>query len=404
MNSFINDESAAAPLTRADVCASVRSGPVLLVDPSLFTAPYDEALVAALRALGVDATLVGRRCRIGETEAEVPFRASFYRRFDGAPRRFGAAGAVLKGLEHVAGGSALARSVRRERACAHFQWLPLPIADAVMLRLVRRGGPVVVTVHDTRPFNGAPTARLQVKGFVTALRLADRLIVHTASGKDRLTALGLDRNRIRVVPHGPLGVHRSRRSAPGARYTLVAFGKMRPYKGLDLLVAAVAACPVATREALRIVVAGEPMIDLGPLRRAIAAADLSGTLEIEARRFSEAEMEALFDQADAFVFPYREIEASGVFYRVQGLGRWLVASRLGAFAEAIEDGVSGRLVAAGDVAALTGALVECARRRPSPTGVPAVTGWPAIAAATCEVYGEAWASWAASTKRGEVWR
>jgi glycosyltransferase involved in cell wall biosynthesis len=387
---LINDESAAAP--------------VLVIDPSLFTAPYDEALVAALRALGVEATLVGRRCRIGETELEVPFRASFYRRFDAAPRRHGAAGAFLKGLEHVAGGAALARSVRRERACAHFQWLPLPIADALVLRLVRRGGPVVVTVHDTEPFNGAPTARLQVKGVAAALRLADRLIVHTASGKDRLTAMGLDRQRIRVVPHGPLGGHRSRVSAPGARYTLVAFGKMRPYKGLDLLVAAVAACPVAIRNALRIVVAGEPMIDLEPLRRAIAAAGLSRTVEIEARRFSEAEMAALFDEADGFVFPYREIEASGVFYRVQGLKRWLVASRLGAFAEAIADGVSGRLVAAGDVAALTGALVECAQRRPSPTGVPVVTGWPAIAVATREVYREAWGAWAASTKRGDVSR
>ena len=31
-------------------------------------------------------------------------------------------------------------------------------------------------------------------------------------------------------------------------------------------------------------------------------------------------MAALLDAADAFVFPYREIEASGVFYLVQGSG------------------------------------------------------------------------------------
>ena len=51
---------------------------------------------------------------------------------------------------------------------------------------------------------------------------------------------------------------------------------------------------------------------------------------------------------------------------MQGLGRWLIASRLGAFAEAIEDGVSGRLVAPEDPQALAAALREVAcDRRPA---------------------------------------
>ena len=79
-------------------------------------------------------------------------------------------------------------------------------------------------------------------------------------------------------------------------------------------------------------------------------------------------MHALFEIADAFVFPYREIEASGVFYLVQGLARWVIASRLGAFAEAIEDGVSGRLVAPGDPRSWRGRLAECVERRPQPVG------------------------------------
>ena len=41
--------------------------PVRVIDPSLFTAPYDAALVAALRRAGVDAELVGRPLRAGET-------------------------------------------------------------------------------------------------------------------------------------------------------------------------------------------------------------------------------------------------------------------------------------------------------------------------------------------------
>ena len=108
----------------------------------------------------------------------------------------------------------------------------------------------------------------------------------------------------------------------------------------------------------------------------------------------------LLEAADGFVFPYREIEASGVFYLVQGLGRWLIASRLGAFAEAIEDGASGRLVRPGDPDALAAALREAANSRPFPTAAPRVTGWDAIASATVAVYAAAWTQWEAG--RGPV--
>jgi glycosyltransferase involved in cell wall biosynthesis len=113
------------------------------------------------------------------------------------------------------------------------------------------------------------------------------------------------------------------------------------------------------------------------------------------RRLGEAEMERLFERADGFVFPYREIEASGVFYLVQGLGRWVIASAIGAFAEAIEDGRSGRLVAPGDVGALAAALVECVELNPGPSAPARVTDWGTIARATLATYAEAREHWAA---------
>ena len=226
---------------------------------------------------------------------------------------------------------------------------------------------MVVTVHDTTPFNGSPTHPLQARGFLAALGAADRLIVHTAAGRRRLAALGIAPERIAVVPHGPLGRAAPRRDRPrGARLTLVAFGKMRPYKGLDVLVEALARLDADTRAGLRVIVAGEPMMDLAPLRGRIAGAGLGEVVALVPRRLDEAETGALFEAADGFVFPYREIEASGVFYLVQGLGRWLIASRLGAFAEAIEDGASGRLVRPGDPDDLAAALREAANSRPFP--------------------------------------
>jgi glycosyltransferase involved in cell wall biosynthesis len=64
----------------------------------------------------------------------------------------------------------------------------------------------------------------------------------------------------------------------------------------------------------------------------------------------------LFAPGSVAVFPYREIEASGVLSLAIAHARPIIASRLGMFAEALTDGVHGRLVAPGDIAALTAAM------------------------------------------------
>jgi glycosyltransferase involved in cell wall biosynthesis len=397
MNSFPNSKRVEiAPLPAATAEPGPLPFPVLMVDPSLFTAPYDEALVEALRAQGQEVMLLGRAPRAGEPPVRVPFRPAFYRRFDGAPRRWGPAGQALKGMEHLIGGLRLARA-RAMPALLHFQWLPFPLADAIVLRLAARSGPVVVTVHDTVPFNGVPTSPLQRLGVAAALRAAGRLIVHTESGRARLTAAGLDGRRIRVIPHGPLaGAGAARRGGGDGRWTVVAFGRMRPYKGLDLLVDAVARLAPPARAELRVIVAGEPMMDLAPLRAATSAAGLAQSVELRPGRLDDAGMAELFQEADAFVFPHREVEASGVFFLVQGLGRWVIASRIGAFAEALEDGASGRLVPPGDAARLAEALAEGVRRRPRPSAMPRTADWQTIASATLATYAEAGREWAHS--------
>lgn len=364
--------------------------PVRIVDPSLTTAAYDEALVRALRAEGCAATLHARDARPGETPPAVPCERRFHRRFDDAPRRFGALGAALKAAEHVGDGLALARS-GVPGAITHFQWLPFPRADAHVVRRVRRRGPVVVTVHDTHPGAAAP----RLRSFAAALAGADRLIVHTAGGRDRLDALGLAPARIRVIPYGPLGIARPLRRRPDAgRYTLVAFGRARPDRSLELLAAALGRLDPRHRAGLRMIVAGAPMTDVAALRDIVEDAGLGGMAEVVPRRLGEAEMERLFERADGFVFPCHESEASGVLYLVHGLDRWVIASRVGAFAEAIEDGVSGRLVPPGDAAALAAALVECAERVPVPSAPPRIADWATIARATLDTYAEARASWA----------
>lgn len=363
----------------------------LLVDPSLFTGAYDAALSEGLVANGVAPLWAVRAPRPGE-DCEIPaeLRAEiYYRGAEGSAKAAGGAAQLRKGLSHLASARrllALAKSSAPD--VVHFQWAVLPLVDRLLVRRLARRRPVVVTVHDTNPFNGVPTSRLQLLGYAELLRAADALVVHTRQGREALVRLGCDPERVAVIPHGPLSLRLAEpvpavaRTDP--RWTFVLFGKLQPYKGVDRLVTAVAALDPAVRAEMRVIVAGEPYVDLAALEAAIAAAGIGDCFEIRPRRQSEAEMQALFAEADAFVFPYRHIEASGVYHLVKGLGKWIVASELGCFAEELAPG-SGALVAPQDDAGLAAALAAAIGRVPDPGGAD-TPDWTGIGRRTRALY------------------
>lgn len=366
---------------------------VLLVDPSLFTAPYDAALTEGLLATGTQLCWATRPTRKGDRQ-ELPLELTdtfFYRRVDQLDWLPGALKSAAKGIAHFGGLVTLLGRVRARRPdVVHLQWVVVPPLDVLAMALIRRWRPLVFTVHDTVPFNGQKMSWLQRFGHDGPLRQAHRLIVHTRSGRDALLARGVPAEKISIVPHGPLrlSVVPPPRSAPrDPRFTCVLFGEIKPYKGLDLLIDAVAALDGADRAQLRVVVAGRPRMDIAPLLERIAALGLDAQFDVRPHRQSEEQMAVLFDEADCFLFPYRQIDASGVYFLVKGRGKWLIASQVGIFAEDIAPGLDGTLVPAEDVAALSTALRDAVRQRPVPDAARAAAGsWAEIGQATVAVY------------------
>jgi glycosyltransferase involved in cell wall biosynthesis len=368
---------------------------VLLVDPSLFTAPYDAALTEGLLAAGVDAHWATRPTRQGDRALLPAARvdAFFYRRVDEAMYLPGALRAAAKGISHVVGLFGLVlRVFERKPDIVHFQWTVVPCVDAFAIQVIRWLRPVVLTVHDPVPFNGERRSWLQTWGFDRTIRLADRVIVHTQAGRRTLVERGVSSAKIAVIPHGPLGLgiplpqRRVRETGEADRkWTFVLFGEMKAYKGADLLVEALGLLPDAVRRDARVILAGRPQMDLAPLEQRIAALGLSDVVEIRPRRLAEEEMAELFAQTDCFVFPYRQIDASGVYFLVKSLGKWMIATRVGAFAEDVRDS-QGTLVPAEDIAALAAALEFTVRTKPTPATTQAEDTWAAIGHATQELY------------------
>jgi glycosyltransferase involved in cell wall biosynthesis len=213
-----------------------------------------------------------------------------------------------------------------------------------------------VTVHDLLPHEGRTRANFLAHGL--SFRLADRLVVHTPLMRDQLIGrFGISAERIVIMEHGiePL----ARREMPPATrrpdgcLRLLCFGVVSRYKGIDILLESlgtvdfefslsiVGFCPDKTLER--------------ELRARIARHRAAEAIAWRNEFVPEAEIEALFANADALVLPYRHIDQSGVLFQALRFGVPVVATRVGSFERYVSEAV-GETCAAEDVGELKRAI------------------------------------------------
>jgi glycosyltransferase involved in cell wall biosynthesis len=367
---------------------------VLVVDPSLYTLPYDRAFCRALAAAGAEVTLVGRPLRAGEHLAAEGF--AFVPLFYRVGERAGRLQRLVKGAEHGLGLLALARLVHRLRPrIVHLQWLVLPLLDRLLLARIGREAGLVVTVHNSASYHGS-ASRLRVRGERAALRRFDAWVAHTERTRAHLAGLGVPAARVRLLPHPPLdlappGTVAPPPAAPGMR-TLLLFGALKPYKGVDVLIRA-ALLLARTRRDFRVALVGRPAMDLAPLLAEISAAGLADRLVLDLRFLPEPDLGAWLRAADLALFPYHDIDGSGALVAAAQAGLPIVASAVGGFTEPpVRDHVL--LVPPGDPAALAAALdrllgdpAALARLATQSRGLAAaLPSWDRFAAACLELY------------------
>ena len=372
---------------------------IALIDPSLFTLFYDRELAAGLKQAGHHVALYGRRPGPDDGEASgVELVEAFYRLAGSRPIAAlpGRLRLAIKGLDHAWSMVRLVFKLRRVRPdIIHFQWLPLPMVDRHLLASLRRVAPLVLTVHDTNAFNGDPSSRLQARGFPESLGCFDRLIVHTQQGETRLQAQGVPAERIVIVPQGTTGpVHNSAPDPMAGEITFVLFGKIKPYKGTDILIRAFALLPEPLKAQARVRIVGKPYMDLAPLHALVQEHGLAGRVSIEPRFIADSEVVSVLAPGCVAVFPYREIESSAVLHQALAFGRPVIASRIGEFRELLDDGATGILTPCEDVGAFTAALARMVEDRTYAAGCSAharlVSGetlrWDAVGLRTAAVY------------------
>jgi glycosyltransferase involved in cell wall biosynthesis len=280
----------------------------------------------------MDVTLVTSHFRFGESpQADGYLRRELFYPLSSRLFQRSRVRLPLKVAEHPLGLAAL----RAQRAdVLHAQWL-VPELD---VRLFRPHAPSVFTAHDLLPRR---TARKQDL-WRRLLERFDRVVVHSERGRETLAGLGVD---ARVIPH-PVFPSDPERRDDGR--TVLAFGVIRPYKGLDDAIEAVRHAGDA-----RLLVAGDPLEPVEPYRHAARGVDVEWRLGY----LPQAEVDRALGEATIAVFPYKpELDQSGALLRALGAGVPVVAYDVGGIAEPVRTYGAGRVVPAGDIEALADAV------------------------------------------------
>jgi glycosyltransferase involved in cell wall biosynthesis len=222
-----------------------------------------------------------------------------------------------------------------------------------------RRPPTIAVVHNPADHDAAVVQRIAA-GMV--LNRCEGLFTHAQYLEDRLAELGhgqpMASHPLPLTDPGPLPGRQRARSAygvEGERRIALFLGLIRPYKGVDVLLEAVAQLPADSEWTL--VVAGEAWGDLGPaVERRAAEPDLVERVHLRLGWVPEGEIPTLLAAADLVVLPYRAGSQSAVAPMALAAGVPVLSTRVGGLPELVRDEVDGVLVEPGSAEALADAL------------------------------------------------
>lgn len=244
----------------------------------------------------------------------------------------------------------------------------VPCMGAVADELRRQGVLAVHTIHDPAPHRQTRSLWSNVQTAVSrrwlwprALCRFDVLHVHSHKHRELLAACypRLTRKRMYVVQHGGGATREvangdampAELASPLDRArTVLFFGRIEDYKGLDVLLAALGTIAQEV-PGCRLIVAGAGRVPHMP--------DGVRDRVILINRFiADAEIAAIFGAASVIVLPYRSGSQTGVIPLASAFALPAVVTRVGALDELVRDNETGYVVAPLDPAVLARAVVR----------------------------------------------
>ena len=208
---------------------------------------------------------------------------------------------------------------------------------------------VIALVHNVLPHEPRTGDEPLMRRF---LGRVDAVLVHSPAQADPARTLGGRTVRsLPLPPHLPGGAPVPRLPYAGPA-RLLALGLVRPYKGIEELLRALADVPTPT-----LTIAGEFWGDMRERVGALAATPaLRGRVSVIDGYVPAADLAPLLARHDVMALTYTSATASQMALLGHDHGLAVLASTVGSFPQDVADGVDGLLVPPGDLTALTAAL------------------------------------------------
>jgi glycosyltransferase involved in cell wall biosynthesis len=240
----------------------------------------------------------------------------------------------------------------------------------LMLYYKALGKKTVFTVHNVnagqRDANDSWLNRLSLK---MQYRVCDHLFVHTEKMKrDLASVFAIAPDKVTVIPFGinntvpntnlsrsearkKIGLNESDR-------TMLFFGNIAPYKGLDYLVSAFT--PLAKEDdRYYLVIVGRPKQEKaywGQIKESIRQGEVRHRIKERIEFVPDEETEIYFKAADVLILPYTQVFQSGVLFLGYSFGLPAIVTDVGSLREEIVEGETGFVASPRDPSDLARAI------------------------------------------------
>jgi glycosyltransferase involved in cell wall biosynthesis len=227
------------------------------------------------------------------------------------------------------------------------------------LTLMRRY-PLVLTVHDARHHPGDAASQKTPQAVMDfGFRQARQIIVHAAHVKQVIVReCGIRADVVHVVPHIGLGTGPDANTRAAEAPTILFFGRIWEYKGLEYLIRAEPLITAHVPDA-KIVIAGQGE-EFARYRELMVHPD---RFVVYNEWVSEERCSELFQRADVVVLPYVEASQSGVIALAYTFMKPVVATAVGGLPEMVDHGRTGYIVPPRDEHAIAAAIVRVLQNR-----------------------------------------
>jgi glycosyltransferase involved in cell wall biosynthesis len=247
----------------------------------------------------------------------------------------------------------------------------------------RHGARVILEWHEGQDAGEAkvPGAGRYLRTLMPRLlSVVDAHVVHSDFDLRAIKAgFALGDAPVRVIPHGPYdhltglaapqaahGAQHGPQAGPAGNnppFRLLYFGVVRPFKGVEDLVAAFGGLSREQAIRFRLCVVGETWEGWKAPAEEIARSPHSDLIDRVDRYVTDAEVAAFFGQADAVVLPYHRSSASGPLHIAMSAGLPVVVTAVGGLVEAVQRYPGAILVPPRDPVAMRQALARLPARR-----------------------------------------